>query len=139
MNIKNTNDNPKFLALKSADALSEVKGRDIVILDLSEVSTFADYFVIVTGDSHIHMQALADHVRERMSQYDTKLWRSEGRNSQTWILLDYSSLIVHIFSKSSREFYSLAQLWGDAKEIPFSAESPDVGSKIKGRENGTWY
>jgi ribosome-associated protein len=112
--------NPKFLAFEAANALAEVKGKDIALLEVTEVSSFADFFVLVTGDSHVHMRALADRVRERMAKLGIQLGRTEGRESRTWILLDYHSLIVHIFSPAARDFYDLSRLWGDAREIAFS-------------------
>lgn len=104
-------------ALCAAQALADVKGKDLLILDLMHLSTFADFFVIATGDSHVHMKALADRVRERMAHSNFRIGHSEGYESKTWILLDFCNVIVHIFNPSARDYYGLAQLWGDAKIV----------------------
>ncbi len=109
--------NTEILARIAADALSDLKGVDIELLDLSSVSSFADYFVIASGDSHVHMRALADRARETLAQHGEKIDHTEGRDSQNWILLDFGSLIVHILSKQARDFYALEQLWGDAQAV----------------------
>jgi len=112
------------LARAAAEALAEVKGKDIVILELSEVSAFADYFVIATAESHVQMLAMANQVRDKISQKGLKkIGRSEGRESKSWILMDFGSLIVHIFSKQARDYYSLEQFWGDARSIPWPMDS----------------
>jgi ribosome-associated protein len=111
-------------AHRAAEALAEVKGKEIVILDLSHLSTFTDFFVIATGDSHIHMQALANRVRETMARNGMRIGHSEGQESKTWILLDFCNVIVHIFSPSARAYYALEQLWGDAKSIEWAPEMP---------------
>ncbi len=107
----------------AAEALADVKGKEIVLMDLTHLSTFSDFFIIATGDSRVHMKALADRVREVMSQTGTRINHSEGHDSKTWILLDFSDVIVHIFSPSARKYYGLEQLWGDAKIIPWTPES----------------
>lgn len=104
-------------AHRAAEALAEVKGKEIVILDVSRLSTFCDFFVIASGDSHVHMKALADRTRETMAQSGMRIGHSEGQDSKTWILLDFCNVIVHIFSPSARAYYALEQLWGDAKRI----------------------
>ncbi len=128
----------RALAQEAASVLSEVKGKDITLLKLSEVSSFADYFVVVTGDTHVHMKALADRVRERMSKCGISIGRAEGRESKTWILLDYHDIIIHIFSPKAREFYALDQLWGDAHEIPFD-ETAYENEPVREQGNGTWH
>ncbi|MBN2326303.1 MAG: ribosome silencing factor [Candidatus Omnitrophica bacterium] len=108
-------------AKRAAEALAEVKGKEIVILDLTHLTTFADFFVIAAGDSHVHMKALSDRVRESMAQFGARIVHSEGQGSKTWMLLDFGSVIVHIFSPAARDYYGLEQLWGDAKTIPYSS------------------
>lgn len=107
-------------ALCAAEALADVKGKDIIILDLSHLSTFADYFVVATGDSHVHMKALADRVRVTMAQNGTHIGHSEGHESKTWILLDFGNVIIHVFSPAARNYYGLEQLWGDAKTVQWT-------------------
>ena len=116
------------LALEAAATLNGVKGLDIVVIDLSSVSSFADYFVIVTGDSQVHMNALATRIREMMAKKGQRIGHSEGRESNNWILLDYYSIIVHIFSKPARKYYVIEELWGDAKTVRWNSENV-VGEK----------
>lgn len=104
-----------------AEALAEVKGKEIVILDLTHLATFSDFFVIAAGDSHVHMKALADRVRQSMAQIGARIAHSEGQESKTWMLLDFGSVIVHIFSPAARDYYGLEQLWGDAKTISYGS------------------
>ncbi|MBI1389237.1 MAG: ribosome silencing factor [bacterium] len=104
-------------ARMAADALAEVKGGDIVVIDVEKNSSIADYFVIATGDSSVHMRAMADRVRQAMASHGSRISHGEGRESQNWILLDFNTVIVHIFSKNARNYYGLENLWGDADMI----------------------
>lgn len=106
----------------AAEALADIKGKEIVLLDLTHLSTFSDFFVIATGDSHVHMRALADRVRQAMARQGARINHSEGQESKTWILLDFSQVIVHIFSPAARSYYGLEQLWGDAVLTAWSPE-----------------
>jgi len=98
-------------------ALDQKFGQDIAVMDLTGVTTIADFFVIVTGGSAPQMQALADTTEEIMKKHKIKLNHMEGIRSGEWVLLDYGSIIVHIFDKENRDFYKLERLWGDAKII----------------------
>ena len=86
------------------------------------MSSIADYFVIATGDGHVHIKALADKVRETLSKLNKKISHTEGFESKNWILLDYYSVVVHIFSKEARDYYGLENLWGDAIQISLDDE-----------------
>jgi ribosome-associated protein len=99
------------------NALDDKKGIDIKILDISKVSTIADYFVIASGSNSSQVQALSDNVTEEMSKagYDYK--QIEGYNSSNWILIDYSDVIVHVFDADSRMFYDLERIWRDAQYV----------------------
>jgi len=112
----------EHLARSAAEALAEIKGIEILLLDLRHLSTFTDYFVIATAESHVQMKALADNVRRKMAEEGSKIHNSEGQDSKTWVLLDYSTVIVHIFSPAARDYYSLENLWGDAKETPYISQ-----------------
>lgn len=101
------------IALAAAEAMREGKGEEILVLDLSSLSDFADFFVIGTGLSGVHMRALADRVQEKLAGRGIQLSHVEGEESTSWILLDYLSVLVHIFSVESREYYRLERLWGD--------------------------
>jgi len=104
------------LAAKSA---YDRKALDVIILDLRNLSSFTDYFVICSGTSDTHIEGIAENVEEKLAEQNMKVWHREGEKKASWILLDYVDVIVHIFSKDAREFYSLERLWGDAPKITF--------------------
>lgn len=97
------------------------KASDIKVLDISALTTMADYFVICSGNSGIHMRAVADEIDEKLSESNINPRGREGVNNDFWILLDYSDVIVHIFNKESRDFYSIENLWADASEVDISS------------------
>jgi ribosome-associated protein len=106
------------LARAAGNALFAKNGTDIVLLDVEEAFFLSDLFVIGTGSSRINVQALADHVEEKLKEhYDIKPLRVEGRAEGEWVLVDFGDIIVHIFQAAAREFYSLERLWGDAARI----------------------
>ena len=123
------------LAREAAAALAEVKGAHIALLDVAGISSFADYFVIASGESHTHLRALARNLQEVMQRAGVALNHAEGLESKTWILMDYHSIIVHLFSKAAREYYGLEHLWGDAKIIPLEGEESQP-SAINAKERG---
>ena len=109
----------------AAEALFAKNGTDIVLLDVEAAFFLSDVFVIATGSSRINVQALADHVEERLGEtFDIKPLRVEGRTEGEWVLVDFGDIIVHIFQAEAREFYSLERLWGDAARIKW--EEPVV-------------
>jgi len=87
---------------------------DTVILDLRELTTVTDYFVICSGTADIHVKAIAEHIREGLRQEDQRPWHIEGLSYGTWVLMDYIDVVVHVFHQEKREFYGLERLWGDA-------------------------
>ena len=99
------------------DALDEKKGADIKIIDISTVSTIADYFVIATGNSNSQVSALVENVEEQMHKNGLAMKQREGNGNSPWILLDYADVIVHVFDKENRSFYNLEHIWHDGKEI----------------------
>ncbi|MEA1903085.1 MAG: ribosome silencing factor [Actinomycetota bacterium] len=106
------------MARMAADAIFSKKGTDIVMLDVEDLFVLSDIFVIATGTSRPHVQALADHVEEMFNeQEDLKPLRVEGRTEAEWVLVDYGDIIIHVFQGASREFYSLERLWGDAARV----------------------
>jgi ribosome-associated protein len=108
------------LAIASA---SEKKAFDAVALDLREVTSFAEFFVIVSGSNQRQVQAISDEINEQLKkQLQVRPIRIEGYNSAEWILLDYGDFIVHIFEQKAREFYDLERLWRDAKKVEIPAE-----------------
>lgn len=107
------------LAIK---CISEKKGENIVGLDLREIASFTEFFVIASGTNQRQVQAIADEINEQLKkQLGSRPVRIEGYNSAEWVLLDYGDFVVHIFSNEAREFYDLARLWRDAGKIDLSA------------------
>lgn len=104
--------------------IQEKKGSDIVILDLKDIgNAIADYFVICTGSSDTQVDAISDSIEKIvMEGANEKPWHREGFQNKEWILLDYANIVVHIFKKNIRSFYSLEELWGDAKVIRIENE-----------------
>ena len=99
------------------EALDAKFAQDIVIMDLEEVSPIADYFVIATGGSTAHMSALAETTEQSLVGSGFKLSHIEGVGTSNWVLLDFGSVVVHLFDKESRGYYNLERIWGDAKIV----------------------
>ena len=102
---------------KLRDALDAKFAKDIVVLDLHEVSPIADFFVIATGQNSPQLASLQDTAEETLNKLGFNLGHIEGQRSAAWILLDYGSIVVHLFDKESREYYNLEHIWGDAKRV----------------------
>lgn len=98
-------------------ALDDKKGEDIKVLDISEISVMADYFIITSGSSDSQVGALVDNVEEQMHKNGYSLKQQEGNRSGTWVLLDYGDVIVHVFDKENRLFYNLERIWSDGKVV----------------------
>ena len=112
---------PKELALIAVKALDEKKGKEISAIDVAELTTLADYFVIATGTSNTQINALSGAVEKALKeQAGDQPLRREGYRDGTWVLLDYGCLAVLIFSEEAREFYSLDRLWSDGKPLDLS-------------------
>lgn len=101
------------LAEAIAQVLDSKKGKDIRILYVEDKTVIAEYFVLCTGNSSTQIKALAGEVEYRIGQRDVQPYQVEGRDNNSWLLLDYSNVIVHIFSRESREFYNLDKLYAD--------------------------
>jgi len=97
-------------------AIDDKFGIDTVILDISKITPLSDYFVITSGQSTNQMQAIADNVEEELIKQGIKTLHLEGYGS-SWILMDFGSIVVHIFDKQDREFYDLERLWADAVRV----------------------
>jgi ribosome-associated protein len=107
----------KQFAEKISGLIFNKKGYDVLILDLRNLASFADYFVICSADSDTQVKAIADEIDKSLRDEGIKCWHKEGFNALTWVLLDYVDVVVHIFKKESRQFYSIEKLWGDAPAI----------------------
>lgn len=105
------------LAKKIQAILDDKKARDIKLLRIDKQTIIADYFVIAGGTSSTHIRALSDEVDYKLSQEDIKATRIEGVDNTGWILMDYSSVIVHIFNSESRDYYKLEKLWGEGEIV----------------------
>lgn len=111
----------KELAAIAVKALDGKKGREITVLYTADQTTLADYFVICTGTSNTQVKALADAVEDAMTQAGEEPHHVEGHRGGQWTLLDYSAVVVHVFTEEAREFYSLERLWSDAQPVDISA------------------
>ena len=98
-------------------ALQDKKAEDIRIIDISNVSVIADYFVIANGNNPNQIQAMVDNVEEQMYKSGFDDPKVDGYNSASWILLDYHDVILHVFSEEDRAFYNIERIWRDGKEI----------------------
>ncbi len=101
------------------EAAADRKGDDIVVLQVTEVSFLADYFVLVTGFSRVQVRAIALAIRDQVAEKCQRLPRHlEGERDSTWVLLDYGDVIVHVFMPEQRQFYNLEAFWGHARRLP---------------------
>lgn len=107
-------------ALAAAKAIDGKKGLNIQVIEIKDISVIADYMVIATGNSSTHVKALADEVEYRLDEAGVSVSHIEGYRSNTWILLDYIDVIVHVFSEEAREFYDLDRLWQDGTAVDLS-------------------
>ena len=108
---------PKKLALLVRDLALDKKAEDPIILDIAKLSSMAHYFVITHGNSDPHVRAIGEHIREELKAKKVRPLHGEGFEEGKWILLDYGSVIVHVFYHQTREFYGLERLWGNAKRL----------------------
>lgn len=107
-------------AIVLAKALDDKKGNEIKVLKTEGLTTLADYFVICTATSNTQVKAMSDACEEAMEKNGEKVHHIEGHRDGTWLLLDFSSVVVHVFTDETRKFYDLERLWGDAEEVDLS-------------------
>ena len=107
----------KEVAYEVTKALDSKKGMDIRLMKIDQVSSLADYFLICTGTSNTHVKTLCDYAEYTLEQLGEKLLGREGHRGNSWELLDYGSLVVHVFTDEARQFYSLERLWADAEQV----------------------
>ena len=117
---------PKELALLAAKALSDKKGKEIRVLEITELTTLADFFVLATGASNTQINALVDNVEKVLTEEagEEPLHR-EGYRGGTWVLLDYGCIAIHVFNQEAREFYGLERLWQDGKPVDLTGVVDD--------------
>lgn len=120
------NDNAIEKAKLAASASDSKKGEDIVILEMRDIISYTDYFVICSGRSKVQVQAIAEAVEEKLAEAGVKLDHREGYQEAVWILLDYGDVIVHIFYHETRDFYRLEELWAEASILPWDERIEEV-------------
>ena len=105
-----------------ADVLDAKKGRDVKIIHVEEKTVIAEYFVLCTGNSSTQVKGLVGEVEYQLERRGVTPYNVEGRDNNSWILMDYSNIIVHVFSREAREFYNLDKLYGDSSSVSVSTE-----------------
>jgi len=121
MDIKGVNMTQQEKFEKIIKALDSKRGEDIQAIKISDLTIIADYFVIVNGNSNTHTRTLADEVEFQLSQSGIEPQRREADTGNTWIILDYADIIVHVFYKEARNFYQLERLWADGEQVDISS------------------
>ena len=107
----------RTLGLHIAELLTDTPAANTVVLDISERSSFADFFVICSGENERQLRAIANSVRERLGDEDKYPRRTEGDSVSGWIVIDYADVVVHVFDVDQREFYRLEELWSDSVTV----------------------
>ena len=107
----------KKIALMAVNALEDKKAEDIRIIDISRISTIADYFIIADGSNKSQIQAMADNVSEVLGRAGVTVRQIEGYQTANWILMDFQDIIIHIFDRENRLFYALERIWRDGTLI----------------------
>ncbi len=116
-------------------AASEKKAIEPVVLDLREIASFTDYFVIVSGANERQVQAISDEVYETLKKAGETAARVEGYKTAEWILLDFGDFVVHVFEQKARKFYDLERLWRESKRVALPAELTGDGSSSLRKES----
>ena len=111
---------PDKIAYEVTKALDEKKGIDIKLLKIDRVSSLADYFLICTGTSNTHVKTLCDYAEYTLENLGETMLSREGHRGNAWELLDYGTIVVHVFTEEARKFYDLERLWADAEQIDLS-------------------
>ena len=107
----------KEVALQVTKALDEKKGMNIKLPKIDQISTLAEYFLICTGTSNTHVKTLCDFAEYAMEQLEEPLLGREGHRGNSWELLDYGAVVIHVFTEEARQFYNLERLWADAESV----------------------
>ena len=121
--------------LAALHAAAEKKAIEPVLLDLREIATFTDYFVIVSGANERQVQAISDAVYDQLKKAGEPAARVEGYKTAEWILLDYGDFVVHVFEQKARKFYDLERLWRESKRVELPAEFTGEGSSSLRKES----
>ncbi len=105
------------MAKLAIEALEEKKAEDIRVIDISQVSVIADYFIIAGGNNRSQIQALCDNVEEKLGRAGHPVRQAEGYDTANWILMDFGDVIVHVFDKENRLLYDLERIWRDGRQV----------------------
>ena len=108
---------PKQIAYEVTKALDAKKGLDIKLLKIDKISTLADYFLICTGTSNTHVRTLCDYAEVALQDMGETMLGREGHRGNSWELLDYGAVVIHVFTEEARQFYNLERLWADAEVV----------------------
>lgn len=106
--------------------IKEKKGENIIVMDLRRVTSITDYFVICSGTVEQHIKAIKDNLIDKLSEKGIHYWHIEGELANTWVLIDYVDVVVHIFHPLARDYYKLEKLWADAKQEKIKTEYEQV-------------
>ena len=112
-----TDDTSRELALRVADILAETPAANTVVLDIRELSSFADFFVICSGENERQLRAITEKLQEELREDGVRLQRLEGTPNSGWTVLDYNDVIVHVFDQELRDFYKMERLWAEAPRL----------------------
>ena len=107
----------KLMARLAYQALDDKKGEDIQVIDISQISVLADYFIIANGTNESQVRALVDNVEETLGKAGYEVKQREGYGLGSWVLLDFGDIIVHVFDRENRVFYDLERIWRDGKQV----------------------
>lgn len=118
---------------KAVNAALDKKAADVIVLDLRHTPAFTDYFLICSGQNQRQVHAIADAIEETLKAAKLRPSHIEGYNRAEWVLMDYFTFIVHVFTPQTRAFYALERLWGDAERIEISDEPPARAAGADGR------
>lgn len=105
------------IVLKTLSSIDHKTGKDIVVLDVGEVTSICDYFIIASASSSRQVNAIVDDIEDKLSDENINLIHKEGYDSARWVLLDYGDIVVHIFHEEDRVFYNLEGIWKDAAKV----------------------
>lgn len=115
--------NSEQMAIEAARALYQKKADDIRIFDVRGISGVTDFYVVGTGTSAPHLKALINETQHRMKQHNIASYRTSGESASGWVIVDFVTAVVHVFSPEARAYYNIERLWATAKEIQFHPES----------------
>jgi len=125
MTLKKAEPKSMELAQRISKLAWEKKGQEILILDLRELTDVTDFFVIISGESDLHVKAITDYIETELEKERIKVWHKEGYQYLNWVLLDYVDVVVHVFRPEIREYYALEKLWADAKFTKVGEDAAD--------------